>query len=266
MPVTTHPAEDPGDSVIAARSAFLGYGEVVVVHDLDLDLRPADVMALLGPNGSGKSTVVRATLGLADVLGGSLTVFGTPAGRFRQRWRIGYVPQRHTMGGGLPATVTEVVMTGRLGRSPWFRLPGRSDRSAVAEAIETAGLAEKACRPVAQLSGGQQRRVLIARALASRPEVLILDEPTAGVDLPNQEILAETLRRLAAGGTTMLVVAHELGPLATLFNRTVVLRDGLKVYDGPGPPSSPQEVGDPHVHDSALRRASDRLGLTGEPR
>ncbi len=126
-----------------------------------------------------------------------------------------------------------------------------ADRRAIAEAIDLVGLSDRARDGVGQLSGGQQQRVLIARALAGEPELFILDEPTAGVDLPNQQVLADALAALKARGATIVLVAHELGPLAPLIDRTVVMRNGRIAYDGP--PISDHEVhapwlGDPHTH------------------
>jgi zinc transport system ATP-binding protein len=115
---------------------------------------------------------------------------------------------------------------------PWHRF-GTGDRERVAAAIDAVGLAGRAGTPVAELSGGQQRRVLIARALASEPELLVLDEPTAGVDAPSQAALADTLARLAETGSTIVLVAHELGPVEPLISRVVVMQGGSKVFDGP---------------------------------
>lgn len=150
-------------------------------------------MALLGANGSGKSTAVRSVIGQVPLTGGTVELFGTPLRRFRTWSRVGYVPQRTTAAGGVPATIREVVSSGRLSRTK-LGLPGRADRAAVDRAIELVGLSDRAKDSVNALSGGQHQRVLIARALASEPEVLIMDEPMAGVDLASQEILASTLR------------------------------------------------------------------------
>jgi zinc transport system ATP-binding protein len=234
---------------IRVQHAAIGYRHQAIVHDLDVELRTGEVMAVLGANGSGKTTLLRGILGLASVLAGSIEVFGVPVQRFSQRYRLGYVPQRQSIGGGVPATVSEVVGSGRLPRKRPFSFVTAQDRRIVTAAIETVGLAEKASQPVNTLSGGQQRRVLIARALASEPEVLILDEPTAGVDAANQEILAATLDNLVQNGTTILLVAHELGPLAPLIEHVVILRDGRKTYDGPAMDEVPTI--DPHPHGQA---------------
>ena len=141
----------------------------------------------------------------------------------------------------------EVVASGRLTRRRLLRPLSRADRAAIDDALDVVGLADRARDGVATLSGGQQQRVLIARALAGEPELFFLDEPTAGVDLPNQQALADALRALKDRGATIVLVAHELGPLAPLVDRAVVMRDGRVAYDGP-------PLADHEVHDPALRR------------
>jgi zinc transport system ATP-binding protein len=219
--------------VIALHGVAVGYGDRPVVEDVDLVVRPGDVVALVGANGSGKTTLVRGVLGLAPVLAGRVELLGRPAASFRERWRIGYVPQRHTVGGGIPSSVQEVVASGRLARRRLLSRATAADRQAVREALETVGLADRRCAPVATLSGGQQRRTLIARALAGDPDILIMDEPTAGVDAAGQENLARTLTRLVGQGLTLVVVTHEIEPLLGLLTRVVELREGRVVRDEP---------------------------------
>jgi zinc transport system ATP-binding protein len=249
--------------VFRLRQGIVGYDNRPVLNGVDFRLRAGEVVVLLGANGSGKSTLIRALLGLAPLLGGSLEVFGVPAARFGERWRIGYVPQRLTLDGGVPATVREVVATGRLARRHPLAPVAARDRAAVTRAIATVGLAERSTTAVSKLSGGQQRRVLIARALAGEPDVLVMDEPTAGVDLANQEALADTLRRLVTAGSTLLLVAHELGPLEPLVDRVVVLRDGHVTYDGPPTPGMPEVGGHHHADLDGTGGRSPGIELTG---
>jgi zinc transport system ATP-binding protein len=234
-----------------------------VLRGIDLTVGRGEVVALLGANGSGKSTAVRAVVGQVPLTGGELELFGTPQRRFRDWARIGYVPQRTTAASGVPATVREVVSAGRLARTK-LRLPRKADRRAVERAIELVGMADRAGDSVDALSGGQHQRVLIARALASEPELLIMDEPMAGVDLASQEVLAGTLREQVGAGATVLLVLHELGPLEPLINRAVVLRDGCVVHDGPPPQALGQHAlpGHDHVHPHADAAAHPiRTGL-----
>jgi len=242
------PPAATGDApVVRLRAASIGYDDRPVVRGVDLDLAPGEVLALLGANGSGKSTLVKGVLGLARVLSGSVELFGVPAHDFHDRFRIGYVPQRHTAGGTIPATVHEVVSSGRLSRSRWWARPGAADREAVERALHVVDLEDRARSSLAELSGGQQRRVLIARALAGSPDVLLMDEPTAGVDASSQRALAATLRRLVDEGVTMLVVTHEVGAMAALVTRAVVMHEGRIRHDGPLP-SALLTADHAHVH------------------
>lgn len=218
--------------VLRLHQAAFGYRGRAVVTDVDLEVHRGEVLAVLGPNGSGKTTLVKGLLGLAEHLSGDVAVLGTPLARLRDRTRIGYVPQRHTLTGGVRATATEVVATGLLSTRPWWRPSTSHDREAVLAALETVGLADRARFDVETLSGGQQRRVLIARALVARPEVLVMDEPTAGVDSASQAILAGVLQRLGAAGTTMLVVTHELSALRGVVDRIVEVDAGHLTFDG----------------------------------
>ncbi len=240
---------DPAHPVVLDRVS-VSIGGRPILRDVDLTVRSGDVVTLLGPNGSGKSTLVRAVTGLLPHARGSVRLFGTPIEEFRDWARLGFVPQRSSASGGVPATVREVVASGRIGRRPLLRPSRAADRAAVQSALEVVGLADRASYGVSQLSGGQQQRVLIARALAGEPDLLVLDEPTAGVDLPNQQALADALARLKARGATILLVAHEIGPMMPLIDRSVVMRDGRVAYDGP---PLTQEVASHthHAHDHA---------------
>jgi len=247
--------------VLRMVGGAVGYGARPAIRDIDVSLDVGEVVALLGPNGAGKSTLVRGILGLAPLMGGALELFGVPASTFRERFRLGYVPQRDTIVGGVPSTVREVVSSGRLARKRPFAPMRSHDREVVAAAIDVVGLTERTGVSVGKLSGGQQRRVLIARALAAEPDVLVMDEPTAGVDAANQEILAATLSQLVKGGSTLLLVAHELGPLEPLIQRVVIMGGGRVQYDGP--PVSGGEGAYESVHHHAERESPPTgLGLT----
>ena len=214
-------------SPLDLTKASFGYAGKRVVDAITVSIESGDVVALLGPNGSGKSTLVKGILGLADLQGDTLTRNAT----------IGYVPQRHSLSNAVRATVTEIVATGRLTRRPWWKSASTADEQAVAEAIAAVGLADRARDEVSALSGGQQRRVLIARALASDPQVLVMDEPTAGVD-----------------GRTLLIVTHEMDALAEVVTRIVCLDRGHLDFDGS--PSAyaahltEHPAGSGHHHDS----------------
>lgn len=212
-------------------------GGLRVLHDVNLSASRGDLLALLGPNGAGKTTILRSMLGLVKPAKGSVEVAGSAPGK---GWRhIGYVPQRHEFAWDFPISVADVVMSGRTRHIGWLRRPGKDDHIAVRDALRIADMADLADRTVGELSGGQRQRVLIARALATRPSVLLLDEPFTGVDMPTQEMLTELFCRLAADGTTLVMTTHDLAQaMATadrvcLINRTVIAD------------STPEELRDP---------------------
>jgi zinc transport system ATP-binding protein len=235
-------------SVVAVRHGAVAYSGRPVLRDVSMQVETGQVVAILGANGSGKSTLVRTILGLVPLAGGEIDLFGTPQRRFRDWARIGYVPQRIGAGSGVPATVGEVVASGRLARRGIFRLAGSADRAAVRAALTDVGLLDRADDPVSTLSGGQQQRTLIARALAGRPDLLVLDEPTAGVDAASQEAFAGVLGRFAQGGGTILLVAHELGALEPLIDKAVVVHDGRIAYEGRVPEPAGHHAGPGHDH------------------
>lgn len=252
------------DLAVRLQDASIGYGDVAIVQRVDLAVRRGEAVAILGSNGSGKTTLARGLLGLATVLGGQVEILGEPVGRLRDRGRVGYVPQRHTVSGAVPATVREVVGVGRLARLGLFGRLRPHDRSAVVEAVNAVGLLDRLDDPVTSLSGGQQRRVLVARALAAGPELLIMDEPTAGVDAASQEALAAVLARLSTAGTTLVVVTHEAGPLADVISRAIVIDNGHVSYDGPL--TGADAVGGGHHHPGDQTAGPERRYRLDQPR
>lgn len=258
MELTTEP-------VLRAEDVSVELGGLPVLRGISLTVHRGETVALLGGNGSGKSTLVRTLLGLTPVRRGNVALFGTDLGAFKKWHRVGYVPQRSTIN-LTRAKVSEIVGSGRLGHRPPFLPRSREDRRAVSDALDVVGLTDRAAAEMQHLSGGQQQRVLIARALATRPELLVLDEPTAGVDLEHQRILADVLAELLRRGMAILVVLHEIGPLAPLVDRAIVLREGRVVHDGDLPRSTPElhdhhriEHGG-HEHDSTDDEHSIRTG------
>jgi zinc transport system ATP-binding protein len=248
-------------SVFSLAHGTVVLGGRTILSDVSVTVEPGEFVALLGANGSGKTTLVRTLVGLVPLASGSLTIFDQPAGRFRDRWRLGYVPQRLAVGGGVPATVGEVVASGRTSRVRRLRRLSADDRRAVAHALDDVGLTARVDDPVSTLSGGQQQRVLIARALAGEPEVLVLDEPTAGVDADSQETLAGALGHLSHAGGSVVLVAHELGPLASLIKRAVVLGGGRVLSDGPPPEPQGHHADAAHVHQHAHADEPPRSGF-----
>jgi zinc transport system ATP-binding protein len=222
-------------TVLELRRGRVELGGSTVLDDIDFRLGRGEFIALLGENGSGKTTLVRALLGLLPLSSGRVELFGEPLGSFRDWSRIGYVPQRFTAASGVPATVWEVVLSGRVSRAGLLRRHSRADRDEVERALDAVGLTELEGVSVATLSGGQQQRVLIARALATDPDLLVLDEPVSSVDVEHQESFARSLEVAGSLGRSVLLVAHALGVMAPLVSRVVVLASGRVVHDGPMP-------------------------------
>lgn len=253
-------------TVFELRGGCVVLGGREILHDVSVSVDSGEFVAILGANGSGKTTLVRALVGLVPLSAGSLDVFGTPLARFRDWPRLGYVPQRLAVGGGVPSTVRELVASGRTGRARRLRRLGPADQAAIDHALEDVGLAHRGRDPVATLSGGQQQRVLIARALAGEPDVLVLDEPTAGVDADSQDTLAGALGHLARQGGSVVLVAHELGPLAELIGRAVVMSGGRVLSDGPPPEPEGHHAHADHVHTHAHETAQPGRPSMLEPR
>jgi zinc transport system ATP-binding protein len=219
-----------------------------VLKDVDLAIEEREFVGIAGPNGGGKTTLLRVVLGLEQPQRGVVHLLGEPPDQLTRRSRIAYLAQRAQLGIDAPATVREVVTAGRtIARGPFRPLNSR-DRELVDEAIERVGLTNLSARPLSRLSGGQQQRAFIGKALAGEPQILVLDEPTAGVDVESQASLAGLLERLHQDlGATILYVSHEFGAVEAYVDR-LILVSGTIVFDGP-PSLLPAPWHDPsHVH------------------
>jgi zinc transport system ATP-binding protein len=218
--------------VVVAEDVSFAYDGQPVLDHVSFQIGRGEFVALVGPNGSGKSTLIRILLGLLQPDEGRAVLLGSDPHGVGDRWRIGYVPQRPFLARDLPATVQEVVSAGRLARGGWWRIPSKRDREAVQHALDYVGLGELPERRVRELSGGQQQRVLIAKALASEPELLILDEPIAGVDAESQRLFRDALTHaVKEHDATVLLVSHELGAVADDLDRVIVLKQRV-LFDG----------------------------------
>ena len=220
------------DPAVALRfdHASLAYGRVRVVEDVTGTVHSGQAVALIGPNGAGKSTLLRSVLGLVDVVGGSVEVLGRPAAKARRD--VAYVPQVDTLDAQFPVSVGQVVLMGRYREVGWLRRPGAADRAVAAEALAAVGLAERSRDRFGTLSGGQRQRVLLARAIAQRPKLLLLDEPFNGVDAVSQRALLDALRVLQGQGAAVVVSTHDL-TLAHLACDEVCLLNRHQVAFGP---------------------------------
>jgi zinc transport system ATP-binding protein len=219
--------------VVELEDVGYRYGGVHVLEHVSLAVAPGDFLGIIGPNGSGKTTLVRLMLGLATPNTGRAGLFGVPPGDFRQWNRLGYVPQRLVLDAGLPATVEEVVASG-LGsaRRPFWR-SGREEERRVAAALARVDMDAHGPTRIDSLSAGQQQRIFIARALVSDPELLILDEPTAGVDPEAQTSFYGLLHDLNRDrAVTLILVSHDIGVVAKEVSKLACLNRRL-IFHGP---------------------------------
>ena len=228
--------------------SFAYEAEQPVLRGVDLAIEAGELVAVAGPNGGGKTTMVRLMVGLERPSAGTVELFGAPLRPGKGDRRIGYLPQRAESALSSPITVRELVEVGRAAASGVLRPLDDSDRRAISAAIARVGLEEQADGALANLSGGQRQRAFIAKALAAEPELLILDEPSAGVDPGAQEALAALIHSLSAEiGVTVIYVSHEFGAIEPHVRRLLIVRGGI-AFDGP-PGNLASGWHDPsHVH------------------
>ncbi|OKJ73244.1 ABC transporter ATP-binding protein [Streptomyces sp. CB02460] len=221
------------------RGLAVELGGRLALVDIDLTVGTGELVGLIGPNGAGKTTLLRAVLGLLTPQTGTVLLDGRPAAK--QRGTIGYVPQRHEFAWDFPLSVESAVLTGRTHRIGWLRRPGAADREAVEEALELVAMTALRHRPIGELSGGQRQRVLVARALALRPTLMLLDEPFTGLDVPTQELLTALFLQLRSDGKALLMTTHDLPAAADMASRICLLNRTV-IADGP-----PETLRDPAV-------------------
>ena len=219
------------DAAVALTGITAGYGQQIALEDVSLTLPRGTMTAVVGPNGSGKSTLLKLLLGLTDPWAGAAMVLGlTPRAA---RAQIGYVPQYGVGDWRFPATVGEVVAMGRYRRIGLFRRPTRTDRCAVAAALEQVGMADRTEQQLGALSGGEQQRVFLARALVQDPRLLLLDEPLSGVDAATEQDVYGLLRGLRERGVTVLLTTHNLSTVAQHFDSVLFLNRRLVAFGTP---------------------------------
>jgi ABC-type Mn2+/Zn2+ transport system ATPase subunit len=219
---------DANAPAIAARDLAAAYGGRIVLSAVSFDLSASAHLAVVGPNGAGKSTLLKVVGGLLPWVGGTIRVHGHAP---RDHLCIAYVPQRSDVDWRFPVTVTDVVLMGLTGRLGPLRRAGERDRRLVAGAIERVGLEDRAHRQIGELSGGEQQRMFIARAIAQEAEIVLMDEPLAGLDVPSEADVLALLDRLDR--TTLLVALHDLGVAAAHFDRVLLLRERMIGFGTP---------------------------------
>jgi zinc transport system ATP-binding protein len=212
--------------------SFDYHGEPALTR-INLEVHAGDYVGVIGPNGGGKTTLLRTMLGLLTPAAGQVLLFGQPVTDFRAWSKIGYVPQKATsFDARFPVTVEEVVAMGRVAKLGPGRWMGRTDRQAVASALERVDMAGLRHRLIAELSGGQQQRIFIARALASEPELLVLDEPAVGIDIRSQDSFYQLLSRLnREHGLTLVMVSHDIDVVVNEVTHIACINETL-VYHG----------------------------------
>ena len=203
------------------------------LKDASFALPAGTITALVGVKGSGKSTLFNAIMGFVPLARGSVSIFGEPAGRALKRNIVAYVPQAEQVDWDFPVLVEDVVMMGRYGHMNFLRMPTSRDRDSVEQALARVGMGEFRKRQIGELSGGQKKRVFLARALAQEGRVILLDEPFTGVDVKTEEAIIALLAELRAEGRIMLVSTHNLGSVPRFCDRAVLLADRRVLASGP---------------------------------
>lgn len=212
---------NPGLARLSIEDLCVDLGGQSVLEDVSLDIHPGSFIGLLGPNGAGKTTLIRAMLGLIPHQSGTIIMGETT--RDSGYAGMGYVPQRHEFAWDFPISVERTVMTGRSALLGLFRRPKSADWDVVYEVLDLVGLIDQRQQPIGQLSGGQRQRVLVARALATQPTILLLDEPFTGLDMPTQELLIDLLAQLVDRGTSVVMSTHDILSAITHCNELVLL-------------------------------------------
>lgn len=219
--------------IIALDHISFGYAEgSTVLNDVSLAVHQGEYLGLIGPNGGGKSTLVKIMLGLLEPSAGTVRLFGQSLSEFRDWHRIGYVPQKPSESlHAFPATVTEVVLMGRIATRGLFHRFTAEDYEHAAKALVTVGIEQLADRQIGELSGGQQQRVFIARALAGDPDLIVLDEPTVGVETKIRDAFYELLRSLHHDHHhTLILISHDLGCVEREVSRMVEVNQTLGTH------------------------------------
>lgn len=227
-------------SAIRAINVAAGYpGDARAVRGVDFETFEGERVAVIGPNGAGKSTLFKAVVGLLPFASGAVSIFGEDCRTSHNM--VGYVPQHNDIDWDFPVTVSDVVMMGRTRHVGWFRYPGKRDRDVVMHLLDHLSLSHLADRQINELSGGQKRRVFVARALAQETRVLLLDEPFTGVDADAQEEIMSALDILTEDKITIVLATHDIAKAAAHFDKILLLKGNMIAY------GAPDEVLQPHT-------------------
>ena len=216
---------------VSFKNLSVRYGAIVALEKVSFSVESGSLSGIIGPNGGGKSSLLRSIVGLVKPSGGEILVNGRPSTEMRKQ--IGFVPQLEQVDWNFPASVWDVVMMGLTARRGLFRAHSRANRETAAQALATVDLADLRRRGIGELSGGQRRRVLLARAIASDPSVLLLDEPMAGLDPTSQHRFLDIIDRFRETGTTVVMCTHNLTCVSTRATDVAVVNGRLVAYGSP---------------------------------
>jgi manganese transport system ATP-binding protein len=232
------------DAAVRARDVHVRYGSTVALAGVDLELAPGLVHGVIGMNGSGKSTLFKTLMGLVRPDRGEVTLFGGTSAAARRAGRVAYAPQSEQVDWAFPVSVADVVTMGRYGQMGWRRRARAEDHAAVEAALERVELADLRDRQIGALSGGQRKRAFVARGLAQGADLLLLDEPFAGVDKRSEATLTALLRELAAEGRTIVVSTHDLVAVPALCDRIALVNQRVVAYGTPAETLVPDRLAD----------------------
>lgn len=224
------------------RDLSVSYGSIRALDGASLSVQPGRICGLVGMNGSGKSTLFKSIMGLVKPDAGAVQINGRSPAQARARHEVGYVPQSEDVDWSFPVSVRDVVMMGRYGHLGFTRRPRARDRAAVDSALERVELTDLADRPIQQLSGGQRKRAFVGRGIAQEADVLLLDEPFAGVDKRSEAMIIALLKELAADGRTMLVSTHDLHALPELADEAALLMGRVLAHGTPAEVLRPENL------------------------
>lgn len=220
-----------GYAVINVEHLTVSYQAKPALLDVSVQIESDQLVGVIGPNGAGKSTFIKAILGFVKPDLGTVLINGK--GAQKAKGEVAYVPQRGAVDWDFPITVKEVALMGRYQQIPWYTTPGVNDNEAAFEALEMVRMQDFAERQIGELSGGQQQRVFMARALAQGSDILLLDEPFAGVDAATERAILEVLERAKKSGKTLVVVHHDLSTAAEYFDKLILIKQRMYAYGSP---------------------------------
>ncbi|MYC34907.1 MAG: metal ABC transporter ATP-binding protein [Chloroflexi bacterium] len=255
----THSHEDYTHQAVSFQNVDVEYGPVVALEGVSFSVENGSLSGIIGPNGGGKSTLLKTVVGLVKPSRGQVLVDGRPSHRMRRH--IGFVPQLEQVDWHFPATVWDVVMMGLTPSRGLFRSHSRANREAAAEALGTVGLKDLRRRGIGELSGGQRRRVLLARAIASHPSILLLDEPMTGLDPTAQHSFLDIIDRLREGGATVIMCTHNLTCVSARASDVAVINGRLIAYGPPEEVLLESVLADAFGHQLVVHASGEALAL-----